>query len=61
MRCQVDGVERIIRPLHIKGFEKDFRAMHLLMKEYANFLKISAKAYRDMQNDRVAQARRLAN
>ena len=31
------------------------------MKEYAKFLKISAKAYRDMQNDRVAQARRLAN
>ena len=45
----------------IKGFEKDFRAMHLLMKEYADFLKVSAKTYRDMQNDRVTQARRLGN
>ena len=45
----------------IKGFEKDFRSMYLLMKEYANFLKVSAKAYRDMQNDRIAQAKRLAN
>lgn len=45
----------------IRGFENDFKAMQLLMKEYAGFLRVSAKAYRDMQSERVAQARRLIN
>lgn len=45
----------------IKGFEGDFRSMQTLMNEYASFLKLSARAYRDMQSERAQQARRLAN
>lgn len=45
----------------IHGFEKDFQQMAALMREYANFLKLSAKTYRQVQDDRVMQARRLAN
>lgn len=45
----------------IKGFESDFKTMALIMREYANFLKTGAKAYRNLQNDRMLQARRLTN
>lgn len=45
----------------IKGFELDFKAMSTLMIEYANFLKLGAKIYRETQNEQTAQARRLAN
>lgn len=45
----------------IKGFQGDFQQMATLMKEYANFLKLSAKTYRQTQDERAAQARRLTN
>lgn len=45
----------------IKGFEHDFVAMRNVMKEYAEFLKASARAYRNTQNERASQARRLIN
>lgn len=44
----------------IQTFEQDFRKMSLLMREYAQFLKQSARAYRDTQNERVDLARHLA-
>lgn len=43
----------------IQGFRKDFSQMTLLMREYAEFLKISARLYRETQEERVAMARRL--
>ena len=43
----------------IKGFQNDFAQLSALMKEDANFLKISAKVYRDTQEERTLQARRL--
>ena len=45
----------------IKGFESDFKTMSVIIKEYANFLKTGAKAYRNLQNDRMLQARKLQN
>lgn len=45
----------------IQGFQSDFIQMATLMKEYSNFLKTSAKIYRETQNERTAQARRLVN
>ncbi|MEG0469090.1 WXG100 family type VII secretion target [Amedibacillus sp. YH-ame10] len=45
----------------IQGFQSDFIQMATLMKEYSSFLKTSAKIYRETQNERTAQARRLVN
>ena len=45
----------------IAGFKDDFQKMHALMLNYADFLRKSAKAYRDTQDTVVAEARKLAN
>ena len=45
----------------IQGFEKDFQQMAALMREYASFLKLSAKTYRQTQDERAQMARRLVN
>ena len=45
----------------IHGFEKDFQQMAALMREYASFLKYSAKTYRQTQEERMQMARRLTN
>ncbi len=43
----------------IESFEKDFIAMQNVMKEYAEFLKQCAKAYRMTQNECTSYAKRL--
>lgn len=45
----------------IAGFKDDFQKMHALMLNYADFLRKSAKAYRETQETVVAEARKLAN
>ena len=45
----------------IKGFEDDFGKMHALMGKYVDFLRKSAKAYRDTQETVVSEARKLVN
>lgn len=45
----------------IAGFKEDFEKMHTLMNNYADFLRKSAKAYRDTQDSVVAEARKLQN
>lgn len=45
----------------IAGFKDDFEKMHTLMLNYADFLRKSAKAYRDTQDTVVSEARKLAN
>ncbi len=45
----------------IAGFKDDFAKMHALMLDYADFLKKSAKAYRETQEAAVADARKLVN
>lgn len=45
----------------IKGFMDDFQKMSNLMRQYAEFLKMSAKTYRDTQNEVINQAKRLSN
>ena len=45
----------------IAGFKDDFEKMHTLMLNYADFLRKSAKAYRDTQDAIVSDARKLAN
>lgn len=55
------GKDNLAFVSQIKGFQKDFQQMATLMRQYSEFLKMSAKLYRDTQEDRTAQARRLAN
>ncbi len=45
----------------IAGFKDDFEKMHTLMNNYADFLRKSAKAYRDTQDSVVTEARKLVN
>lgn len=45
----------------IAGFKDDFEKMHTLMLHYADFLRKSAKAYRDTQDTVVSEARKLVN
>lgn len=45
----------------IAGFKDDFEKMHTLMLKYADFLRKSAKAYRDTQDTVVTEARKLIN
>ena len=45
----------------IAGFKDDFEKMHTLMLNYADFLRKSAKAYRDTQDTVVSEARKLIN
>lgn len=45
----------------IAGFKDDFEKMHKLMLDYADFLRKSAKAYRDTQDTVVSEARKLVN
>lgn len=45
----------------IQGFEKDFIAMRDIMREYAMFLRKASSAYRDVQTQRMLQARKLVN
>lgn len=45
----------------IAGFKDDFSKMHTLMLNYADFLRKSAKAYRDTQDTVQSEARKLTN
>lgn len=45
----------------IAGFKDDFEKMHSLMLNYADFLRKSAKAYRETQDTVAAEARKLTN
>lgn len=53
------GKDNLAFVQQIKGFQSDFYKMATVMREYSNFLKLSAKLYRETQDDRVNQARRL--
>ena len=45
----------------IAGFKDDLQKMYQLMLNYADFLRKSAKAYRDTQSTVVTEAKKLAN
>jgi WXG100 family type VII secretion target len=55
------GVDNQTFVTQIKGFMDDFQKMVSLMKQYSEFLKTSAKTYRDTQTEIVNQAKRLTN
>lgn len=45
----------------IDGFKDDFKTMYQLMLNYAEFLRQSAKAYRETQDTITSEARKLTN
>lgn len=55
------GKDNVAFVNQIDGFKDDFARMHALMLNYADFLRKSAKAYRDTQDTVVSEARKLVN
>lgn len=56
-----NGKDNIAFTSQIDGFKDDFEKMYDLMNQYASFLRRSAKAYRDTQDNVVAEAKKLVN
>ena len=56
-----NGKDNLAFTDQIDGFKDDFEKMHDLMLQYADFLRKSAKAYRDTQDTIVTEARKLVN
>ncbi|MGJ7922731.1 WXG100 family type VII secretion target [Neobacillus sp. LXY-4] len=59
MAAAWQGADNTAFTNQIKTFEDDFQKMKKLMDDYSEFLKLSAKAYREAQNEVKAQASRL--
>lgn len=55
------GADNQAYTAQIKGFMDDFNKMTQLMRQYSEFLKMSAKTYRDTQSEVINQAKRLSN
>lgn len=56
-----NGKDNLAYTDQIGGFKEDFEKMYALMNNYADFLRKSAKAYRDTQQTITDQARKLVN
>lgn len=56
-----NGKDNVAFVTQIDGFKDDFEQMHTLMLNYADFLRKSAKAYRDTQDTVVSEAKKLVN
>lgn len=56
-----NGKDNLAFVEQIGGFKDDFEKMHTLMLNYADFLRKSAKAYRETQNNVVTEAKKLIN
>lgn len=55
------GADNMAFVNQIKGFTDDFQRMTGLMRQYSDFLKQSARVYRETQNETINMAKRLAN
>jgi WXG100 family type VII secretion target len=55
------GTDNMAFVTQIKGFMDDFQKMSTLMRQHSEFLKMSAKTYRETQNEVVNAAKRLTN
>lgn len=55
------GKDNLAFTNQIDGFRDDFKKMYSLMNQYVEFLRKSAKAYRDTQDTVVAEAKKLIN
>ncbi|MDX8360748.1 WXG100 family type VII secretion target [Cytobacillus sp. IB215316] len=55
------GADNMAFVTQIKGFTDDFQKMRKLMMDYSEFLKQSAKVYRQTQSETISQAKTLRN
>lgn len=55
------GADNMAFVNQIKGFMEDFQQMTQLMRQYSEFLSMSAKTYTQAQNDTIAGAKKLTN
>lgn len=60
MRSGWQGKDNTSFSNQIYKFRSDFKEMSVLCAQYAEFLRNSARAYREMQEELAAQAARLA-
>jgi WXG100 family type VII secretion target len=60
MKSGWQGKDNTAFSTRIGKFESDFREMSVLCTQYSEFLKNSARAYREMQDDLAGQAGSLA-
>jgi WXG100 family type VII secretion target len=56
-----NGKDNVAFVNQIDGFKDDLMKMHNEMLKYADYLRKTAKAYRDTQDTVVSEARKLAN
>lgn len=61
MKAAWDGADNAAFTSQIEGFKDDFQRMYQLMLDYSDYLKKSAAAYRNTQNDVITQAKALVN
>ena len=59
MRAAWQGKDNTAFTDQIKTFEDDLRQISIIMRQYADFLRNSARAYRETQDEIYAQANRL--
>ncbi len=53
------GKDNAAFTVQIRSFEDDLRQISIIMRQYADFLKNSARAYRETQDEIYARATRL--
>ena len=60
MKAAWEGKDNTAFSTQIRKFEGDFRELSVLCTQYSEFLRNSARAYREMQDDLAGQASHLA-
>lgn len=59
MKNAWQGKDNIAFTNQIRGFENDFRQIYVITQQYSEFLRSSARAYREMQNELMNQVKRI--
>ncbi len=59
MSSSWQGKDNTMFTSQIKAFEDDLRQISIIMREYANFLRTSARAYREAQDEIYSRASKL--
>lgn len=59
MKSAWQGKDNLAFTNRIYGFEPDFRQVIILCQQYAEFLRVSSRAYKEIQEELVAQANRI--
>lgn len=60
MKSAWEGEDNVAFTNQIEGFRDDFQRMARLMRDYADYLRKAAQAYRDTQDSVASQARTLS-